>query len=198
MIFVTGGARSGKSAFALETANQVVGAGVNRGLSLFTGEAERSRRIGTVSGMNKKCYLATAQALDSEMEDRIAKHRAERGDDWDCIEEPLNVASMLREISGKYDVVLFDCLTLWISNLMLKDQESGVRSQESEVEGLIASCKTTNATTIVVSNEVGLGTVPDNALARKFRDVAGTANRLFAKAADEVYFVVSGIPMRLK
>lgn len=189
LIFVTGGARSGKSSFALEMANQIVGAGLK-----------------PAPTKNRKCYLATAQALDSEMEERIARHKAERGPDWDSIEEPLKVTEKIEEVKGRYDVILFDCLTLWVSNLMLKDEESEEECRggvpppvlESDVENLIDACKKTNATTIVVSNEVGLGIVPDNALARKFRDLAGTANQLFAKAADEAYFVVSGIPMRFK
>lgn len=171
LIFVTGGARSGKSAFALDLANSIG---------------------------KKKCYLATAQALDSEMEDRIAKHKTERGDGWDCVEEPLQVVEKIQELKGRCDLILFDCLTLWLSNLMLESQESEVRGQKSEVENLISACKKFNGTTVVVSNEVGLGIVPDNALARRFRDLAGTANQLFAKAADEAYFVVSGIPMKLK
>ena len=185
LIFVTGGARSGKSSFALEMANSIT----TLQSPPWQGGDERRGR---------KCYLATAQALDSEMEERIAKHKAERGPDWDSIEEPLRVAEKIEEVKGRYDVVLFDCLTLWVSNLMLKDEKSEVRSQKSDIENLIDVCKKTNATTIVVSNEVGLGIVPDNALARRFRDLAGTANQLFGQAADEAYFVVSGIPMRLK
>ena len=185
LIFTTGGARSGKSAFALNLANSMG---------------------------NRKCYLATAQALDSEMEERIARHKAERGNDWDCIEEPLKVAEKIEEVSGRYDVILFDCLTLWVSNLMharsiLSPLEGfmpgwvegqGEGGLKKEFETLISACKTAGSTIIVVSNEVGLGIVPDNKLAREFRDIAGTANQLFAKAADEAYFVVSGIPMRLK
>lgn len=190
LIFVTGGARSGKSAFALNLAN--------RGLSLFTGEAERSRRMGTVPGINRKCYLATAQALDSEMEERIARHKAERGPDWDNIEEPMQVPEMMLEAKGRYDVILLDCLTLWVSNLMHELNTLDSLLLAPRLNQLISACKTSSSTVIIVSNEVGLGIVPDNALARNFRDIAGTANQLFAKAADEAYFVVSGISMRLK
>ena len=186
LIFVTGGARSGKSSFALEMANSIT----TLQSPPWQGGDERRGR---------KCYLATAQALDSEMEERIAKHKAERGPDWDSIEEPLRVAEKIEEVKGRYDVVLFDCLTLWVSNLMHKSRESGVGSQEIEEIGqLVTVCKKSGTTVIVVSNEVGLGIVPNNALSRRFRDLAGTANQLFAKAADEAYFVVSGIPMRLK
>ncbi|MBF8251411.1 MAG: adenosylcobinamide kinase [Deltaproteobacteria bacterium] len=172
LIFVTGGARSGKSAFALNLANSMG---------------------------KRKCYLATAQALDSEMEERIARHKTERGPDWDSIEEPLRVAERIEEAKGKYDVILFDCLTLWVSNLMHEYNVEALRAVPlPEINSLISACKTSGSTVIVVSNEVGLGIVPDNELSRNFRDIAGTANQLFAKTADEAYFVVSGIPMRLK
>lgn len=189
LIFITGGARSGKSAFALNLANSIVGAGLKPALT-----------------KNRKCYLATAQALDHEMEERIAKHKAERGEDWDCVEEPLRVTKKIEELKGRYDVILFDCLTLWVSNLMharfipspLEGEGQGEGGLVNEFDALISSCKASSSTVIVVSNEVGLGIVPDNSLARQFRDMVGTANQLFAKAADEAYFVVSGIPMRLK
>lgn len=195
LVFITGGARSGKSAFSLGMANSII--------HPWQGGDERAVR---------KCYLATAQALDSEMEDRIARHKAERGNDWDCLEEPLRVAEKIEEVKGRYDVILFDCLTLWVSNIMhslsfpspiegfipgaVEGQgEGGIKEQ---INALISACKRSGSTVIIVSNEVGLGIVPDNRLARQFRDIAGTANQLFAKAADEAYFVVSGIPMRLK
>ncbi len=154
----------------------------------------------------KKCYLATAQALDSEMEERIVRHKTERGPDWDCVEEPLRVAEKMEEAKRRYDVILFDCLTLWVSNLMhsssipspLEGEGQGEGGLVDEFDSLISACKTSGSTVIIVSNEVGLGIVPDNQLARQFRDIAGTANQLFAKAADEAFFVVSGIPMRLK
>ena len=187
LIFVTGGARSGKSAFALEMANSITPP-----IPLFIKEEERE-------GVNRKCYLATAQALDSEMEERIARHKAERGNDWDCIEESLKVAEKIEELKVRYDVILFDCLTLWVSNLMHEYNVEALRAVPlPEINSLISACNTSGSTVIVVSNEVGLGIVPDNQLARQFRDLAGTANQLFAKAADEAYFVVSGIPMRLK
>jgi len=163
-------------------ANQVVGADLN-----------------PAATKKRKCYLATAQALDSEMDERIERHKTERGHDWDCIEEPLRVAERMEEVKGRYDVILFDCLTLWVSNLM---HEHNIRARPAvplpEIKSLIAACNSCGSTVIVVSNEVGLGIVPDNALARGFRDLAGTANQMFAKAADEAHLVVSGIPMKLK
>lgn len=171
LIFTTGGARSGKSAFALNLANSMG---------------------------KRKCYMATAQALDSEMAERIARHKAERGPDWDCVEEPLIVAEKMEELKGRYDVILFDCLTLWVSNLMHELNTIDSLLLAPRLNQLISACKASSSTVIVVSNEVGLGIVPDNQLARQFRDMAGTANQLFAKAADQASFVVSGIPMRLK
>ena len=183
LIFITGGARSGKSAFALEMANSITPPN-----PLFIKEGERG-------GVNKKCYLATAQALDSEMEERIARHKAERGPEWDCIEESLKVAEKIEEIKGRYDVILLDCLTLWVSNLM---HDSDVPILNYNVTNLINVCKASASTIIVVSNEVGLGIVPDNQLARQFRDMAGTLNQKVAAIADEVYLVTAGIPIKIK
>lgn len=173
LIFILGGARSGKSAYALKLAEAMA---------------------------SKKLYLATAQALDKEMAEKIKKHKKQRGNNWTTIEEPIKLADVIRG-DKKHDVILLDCLTLWVSNLMSK--ESGVRSQKSEViykniNQLISTCKKSKANIVVVSNEVGLGIVPDNPLARKFRDIAGIANQKMAEAADEVYFVAAGMPMRMK
>jgi len=173
LIFILGGARSGKSVYALKLAESIVG---------------------------ERLYLATAEVLDEEMAKRIKKHKKERGNNWTTIEEPINVADVISR-DKKHDVILLDCLTLWISNLI--HEESGVRSQESEVidktiNQFASACKNSKINIIVVSNEVGLGIVPDNPLARQFRDIAGYANQKIAEAADEVYFVTAGIPMRMK
>lgn len=182
LIFITGGARSGKSASAL-------------------------RLAGSISG--KKAYLATAQPLDREMAERIKKHRSDRDDCWATIEEPLDISDIIKK-NSKYNVILLDCLTLWISNLMHKKttgnlQETGITDVKTiskavyrEVDNLINACRVSNANLIIVSNEVGLGIVPDNPLARLFRDIAGFANQKMAEAADEAYFVVSGITTRIK
>ncbi|MBI5047871.1 MAG: bifunctional adenosylcobinamide kinase/adenosylcobinamide-phosphate guanylyltransferase [Deltaproteobacteria bacterium] len=181
-MFILGGARSGKSAYALKLAESIA---------------------------DKRLYLATAQALDEEMAERIKKHKKERDNNWATIEEPVNLADVITK-NKRYDVVLLDCLTLWISNLMSK--KSGVRGlppnasiggQKSEaiyknINQLASACKQSKATIIIVSNEVGLGIVPGNPLARQFRDIAGYANQKIAAAADEVYFVVSGMAMRMK
>jgi adenosylcobinamide kinase/adenosylcobinamide-phosphate guanylyltransferase len=169
LCFITGGARSGKSAYAERLASAVGG---------------------------KRAYIATAQALDAEMAARIEKHRKDRGDAWDTFEEPLAVAELVRKLSDRYAVVLLDCVTLWLSNVMAHSGDDGVvvaRSGE-----LVASLREFAGTCIVVSNEVGLGIVPDNPMARKYRDFAGMLNQKMAGAADEVYFTASGIPVRIK
>ncbi|MBI5894359.1 MAG: bifunctional adenosylcobinamide kinase/adenosylcobinamide-phosphate guanylyltransferase [Deltaproteobacteria bacterium] len=167
LIFITGGCRSGKSAYALKLAESMKG---------------------------KKAYLATGEPLDKEMSERIKKHKKERGNSWATIEEPINIINIIRK-NKKYDVILLDCLTLWISNMLCKSE---IRNPKSEILKLISACKDKKFTIIIVSNEVGLGIVPDNKVAREFRDIAGYANQSIAKKADEVYFVVSGIPIRLK
>jgi adenosylcobinamide kinase/adenosylcobinamide-phosphate guanylyltransferase len=167
--FITGGARSGKSAFAEKLASELAG---------------------------KRAYLATAQALDPEMAARIEKHRKDRGLAWDTYEEPLAVAELLKKLSGRYDVVLLDCLTLWLSNVIAHTNGDDVVSFRSEE--LVSAIKDFSGGCIIVSNEVGLGIVPDNPLARKFRDFAGILNQRVAQTADEVYFTAAGIPIKIK
>jgi adenosylcobinamide kinase/adenosylcobinamide-phosphate guanylyltransferase len=167
--FITGGARSGKSAFAEKLASELPG---------------------------KRAFLATAQALDPEMAARIEQHRKDRDSAWDTYEEPLAVAQLLKKLSGRYDVVLLDCLTLWLSNVMAHTDGDGAVSLRSD--DLVAAINDFNGVCIIVSNEVGLGIVPDNPLARKFRDFAGMLNQRVAQAADEVYFTAAGIPVKIK
>ncbi|HUJ17516.1 MAG TPA: bifunctional adenosylcobinamide kinase/adenosylcobinamide-phosphate guanylyltransferase [Nitrospirota bacterium] len=167
--FITGGARSGKSAFAEKLA-------------------------GTMAG--SRAYIATAQALDEEMAARIAKHRRDRGTVWDTYEEPLAVAELLGKLSGRYSVTLLDCLTLWLSNVMAHTGSDG--SVVSRTDELAAAVRGFKGSCILVSNEVGLGIVPDNPLARKFRDLAGMLNQKMAHLADEAYFTAAGIPVRIK
>jgi adenosylcobinamide kinase/adenosylcobinamide-phosphate guanylyltransferase len=167
--FIIGGARSGKSAFAEKLAGGIAG---------------------------KRAYIATAQALDAEMAARIEQHRKDRGTAWDTYEEPLAISELLLKLSGRYDVVLLDCLTLWLSNVMAHTDGDGEVHARSAV--LASAISKFSGDCIIVSNEVGLGIVPDNPLARKFRDLAGMVNQKMARAADEVYFTASGIPMRIK
>ncbi|HAS53746.1 MAG: bifunctional adenosylcobinamide kinase/adenosylcobinamide-phosphate guanylyltransferase [Nitrospirae bacterium GWC2_57_13] len=169
-IFITGGARSGKSSFAEALATELPG---------------------------KRAYIATAQALDPEMAARIERHRRERDAVWETFEEPLAVADLLRRLQGSHDVVLIDCLTLWLNNVILGrvEADDAILSMSEE---LVSAFSAFSGTCIVVSNEVGLGIVPDNPLARRFRDLAGIVNQRAAAAADEAYFVASGIPVRMK
>ncbi|MBB4397332.1 bifunctional adenosylcobinamide kinase/adenosylcobinamide-phosphate guanylyltransferase [Bradyrhizobium sp. ERR14] len=165
VILITGGARSGKSKRA---------------------EA-RTRAF-----PGQPVYVATAEALDTEMEARIAKHRAHRGTDWIEREVPLNLGPALVASDGG-GARLVDCLTLWLSNLMHAE-----RDWEREVTELAAALPRLKSPVVLVTNEVGLGIVPDNALARSYRDAAGIMNQIIAEAADEVEFVVAGLPMKLK
>ena len=136
-------------------------------------------------------YVATAQALDDEMRERIAIHRARRDTGWVVLEEPLDLARALAEAGPR--PVLVDCLTVWLSNLML-----GGHDITDATEALDAALDRRGAPTVLVSNEVGLGIVPDNALARAFRDAAGRLNQHIAARADSVLFLVAGLPMRVK
>ncbi len=136
-------------------------------------------------------YVATAQAFDDEMRERIAIHRGRRGAGWVVVEEPLDLARALADAGEQ--PVLVDCLTVWLSNLMLADHDIAVAT-----EALDAALDRRGAPTVLVSNEVGLGIVPDNALARAFRDAAGRLNQHFAARADTVLFLVAGLPMRVK
>ena len=135
-------------------------------------------------------YCATAQALDGEMRERIVHHRARRGAGWETAEEPLELAALLE---GPACPILVDCLTLWLSNLML-----AARDIEAETAKLIAAVQAARAPIVFVSNEVGLGIVPDNALAREFRDRAGRLNQAVAAIANRVVFMAAGLPMVLK
>lgn len=164
--FIIGGARSGKSSFAIKEANKLKG---------------------------RKAYIATAQALDEEMKERIERHRQQRDEGWDTYEEPLNIASLINNIQHKYNIILIDCLTLWLSNLMHKGVDIG-----KEIESLILSLITPHSLLFIVSNEVGMCIVPENKLAREFRDLAGFLNQRMAEIADEVYLVTAGIPVRIK
>ena len=181
--FIIGGARSGKSSFALNLANN------------YTSAKEGVRGGDEISPAPKKAYIATAQALDDEMKERIEKHKKERPSDWITFEEPVNIAALIKDIQGKYDIILLDCLTLWFSNLMINNFDIN-----KEIENLINALRLTpNASRLfIVSNEVGMGIVPENELSRRFRDLAGYLNQKVAEIADEVYLVTAGIPIKIK
>lgn len=167
LTLVLGGARSGKSAHARLAA-----------------EREAERRGGRL------ILIATAQALDEEMAQRIARHRDERGSAWTTMEEPLDLVGAITRLARE-DVAVVDCLTLWLSNLLHAE-----RDPEAETTRLIAAMAGRNL--ILVSNEVGLGIVPDNALARRFRDAQGRLNQCVAAICDQAVFVAAGLPLILK
>lgn len=141
-------------------------------------------------------YIATAQAFDDEMRERIATHRARRegavAGAWQTHDAPLDLPGVLEKLPAS-ETVLVDCLTLWLSNLMLNDHEL-----KPAAEALLSALAAREGTTVLVSNEVGFGIVPDNALARRFRDEAGFLNQKIAAAADSVTLVVAGLPMKVK
>ncbi len=164
--FLLGGARSGKSRLAQEYAESFGGPLI---------------------------YLATGQPFDSEMADRIARHRIDRGPRWRTVECPLELPAAVTREAVDGAVVLVDCLTLWASNLLLADADAA-----SACAALIAALATADGPVILVSNEVGLGIVPDNALARRFRDDVGRLHQAVAAVADTVYFVAAGLKLQLK
>jgi adenosylcobinamide kinase/adenosylcobinamide-phosphate guanylyltransferase len=137
-------------------------------------------------------YVATAEALDDEMAERIAQHRARRDERWQSMEAPHALADAIRQAPGDRPLLL-DCVTLWLSNRLL-----AAADLEQEIATLCDVLGARSGATIVVSNEVGLGIVPENALARRFRDLSGVANQLLAARADRVEFIAAGLPLRLK
>jgi adenosylcobinamide kinase/adenosylcobinamide-phosphate guanylyltransferase len=137
-------------------------------------------------------YLATGQAFDAEMHDRIQEHRARRGPGWETLEAPLELAAAL-DAAPHGQPVLVDCLTLWLSNLMLAE-----RDLPAETDRLLATLARPHGPWVMVANEVGQGIVPDNRLARRFRDAAGLLNQRIAQAADAVTLAVAGLPLKVK
>lgn len=164
---VLGGARSGKTSFAER-------------LAMRLGE--------------RPAYLATAEALDADMRERIATHKRQRRGRFATIEEPLELTGALIRASKAHDVVLVDCLTLWITNVLHAGGD--VAGQVEELGSALRKMK--SARVILVSNEVGLGIVPDNPLARSFRDLAGAAHQRLGEICDDVYFIAAGLPLTLK
>ena len=171
LTLVLGGVRAGKSAFALRLA------------------AEGGRVL----------FLATAEAGDAEMAARIAAHRAGRPPEWTTLEAPLDVAGALAPVVDGYDTVVLDCLTLWVSNLLLRTPDPSVGEVIAAQAGeLLALQRRSEADWVVVSNEVGLGVIPPTELGRAFEDALGRVNQLFAAQADAVYLMAAGLPMQLK
>ena len=138
-------------------------------------------------------YVATSESLDVEMDERITTHQARRGEQWKTIEEPVLLVDALLSLKGCNQPALVDCLTLWLSNIMALD-----KNIDAEIDGLCALVKILDFHVIFVSNEVGQGIIPDNALARKFVDCAGKMNQRIADVAENVVFVTAGVPHKLK
>ena len=167
---VIGGCRSGKSRYALDAADQVKG--------------------------GRKVFLATSVPRDPEMDKRVAAHQAERGQDWQTIEEPVMIHKSIEKASKTADVILVDCLTLWTSNLMFAEyEEAGIMNA---LDLLITALEQCSCPVFLVTNEVGYGIVPDNELARQFRDMAGLVNQKIAAMADRVILTVAGIDVLIK
>lgn len=138
-------------------------------------------------------YVATGEALDEEMRERIARHREDRGARWRTVEAPLDLPETLRREALPGRVLLVDCLTLWLSNLMLGEHDVAIATDR-----VLEALREARGSVLIVSNEVGLGIVPENALARRFRDEAGRMNQRVAAAATEVLFVAAGLTLRMK
>lgn len=169
--FILGGARSGKSDFALKRAESL--------------------------NIQKKTpvFLATAKILDMEMKKRIAAHKKKRSKGWRTVEEPVNIEAEIKK-AGKGTVLLVDCLTLWLSNLL--DAGLNDASILREARKAAKAGKAAKADVIMVSNEVGMGLVPITEIGRRFRDLAGTVNRIMAEKADEVFYLAAGLPIKIK
>lgn len=140
-------------------------------------------------------YVATAQILDEEMARRVREHQERRGPTWQTIECPIHLADVLRELDSEPAPILVDCLTLWYSNLLLSLEDPAIKAHVTSVCDVLSSAR---SPLVLVSNEVGCGIVPDNALARSYRDLAGWANQRIAQACRAVTYVIAGIPMLLK
>jgi len=170
IVFVLGGCRSGKSTYALQTAETVPG--------------------------ERKIFIATCVPQDDEMENRVAKHQAARSGNWRTVEEPLKLPQAIIQNSPGADVILVDCLTLWVNNLLMQTRDE--KQMEEAVFQLIDTLQNVACPVVLVSNEVGAGIVPENRLARQYRDIIGLANQAVAKSAGKVIWMVAGIPVTVK
>jgi adenosylcobinamide kinase/adenosylcobinamide-phosphate guanylyltransferase len=170
IVFVIGGCRSGKSTYALQTAEKV--------------PAE------------SKIYIATCVPRDDEMKRRVARHQKERSQEWLTVEAPLDLPDAILQNSRRANVILVDCLTLWTSNLLLETgDENKIKKAISQLTDALAKAE---CPVILVSNEVGSGIVPENRLARQFRDISGWLNQAVARCANRVVWMVAGIPVTVK
>ena len=175
LIYVTGGCRSGKSAHALALAETLPG---------------------------RRAYLATCPVIDGEMDRRIARHRAERaGRGWETLEAPVELAAAVSAAQG-FDVLLIDCLTLWVNNLFYQAERQGEALTEAQIAEktveLVDACAKFTGSVILVSNEVGMGLVPADPVSRNYRDCLGRCNQIVARSCDRAYFLVSGLALPLR
>ena len=161
-----------------------------------SGKSRYALTLGERTAGESRVFIATSVAQDDEMKDRVQRHRHERGARWKTIEAPVRLARAVSENSRLADVIVIDCITLWVSNLMLDAHEEA--RMEDHLERLAASLAAAQCPVIIVSNEVGAGIVPENRLARRFRDHVGTANQKLAAVSDRVAWVVAGIPVWIK
>ena len=168
--FYIGGCRSGKSTAALQRANQF--------------------------SARHKLFIATCQAWDDEMRARIERHQQERGDAWATLEEPIEIAALIRRHSTSQTVILIDCLTLWMTNLIVGEADDA--AIEQHIEDLKDGLSKADGPVLLVANEVGMGIVPDNVMSRRFRDWAGSLNQRIARCAQRVVLTVAGIPVPIK
>jgi len=169
VLFIIGGCRSGKSSHALFLANQIPG---------------------------HKIFIATCMPHDKEMEERVLLHKKQRSRAWTTLEVPVRLSEEISKNSQKENVILVDCLTLWISNLLLENNNQ--KNVDGHIRKLIQSLEKAQCPIILVSNEVGTGIVPENRLARRFRDTAGFTNQRVAACANKVIWMVAGIPVGVK
>jgi adenosylcobinamide kinase/adenosylcobinamide-phosphate guanylyltransferase len=170
IVFVIGGCRSGKSTYALQTAEKVVA--------------------------EQKIFIATCVPQDDEMKQRVARHQKERSQNWVTVEAPLHLPQAISENSLNADVMLVDCLTLWVSNLLM--QTGDEKKIVDTIPQLIDALEKATCPIVLVSNEVGTGIVPENRLARQFRDITGWVNQAIAGSANKVVWMVAGIPVTVK
>ena len=170
IVFVIGGCRSGKSSYAMQTAEKV--------------PAEQ------------KIFIATCVPQDDEMKRRVARHQKERSQNWVTVEAPLDLPEAILQNSRRGDVILVDCLTLWVSNLLIETGDE--KKIEDTIPQLIEALQKATCPIVLVSNEVGTGIVPENQLARQFRDITGWVNQAVAKCANKVVWMVAGIPVTVK
>jgi adenosylcobinamide kinase / adenosylcobinamide-phosphate guanylyltransferase len=165
---ITGGARSGKSSHALALAKDY----------------------------RKKAFIATASAFDDEMSKRIERHRKDRDDSFFLIEEPLDLSKAIADIPQSSEIAIIDCLTVWVCNLLINPDSK--RSPESPIAGLLERLKNPPCNILIVTNEVGMGIIPDNEISREYRDALGSLNQKIASIAHQVVLMISGIPVLIK